>query len=309
MCPYIYRFFMLPHALMEKSQRYALLAGLTIMPPLNQAAKQTLGYLLNLAFSSGGRLEEPSQAIPDAAAGATISEINERYLQWAISTEGEGFKLLLMTCRGLFWLHLPSLLILQATPPKKPRIASDIMPEYSRLYTTVFTQKTSATQDHENILRRFQLNCLLNMIVRDLRLILSKKRARGPDIVPYLKTLLNEMSAIEPLANGDTRAFHDLETKLFPLPLADTKRTEVIDFYNQYKTIPGLHVTVASPQEEDCMIGLGMLFQRVFGDLFCVILERPTLESSDLLPESILSRGNWTYGFRVRYRLKSHLTS
>jgi hypothetical protein len=119
---------------------------------------------------------------PDNA--QTVDSIQSRYEQYQLAEEGP-YHLYIDTKRGLFCVHLPTGRLVQGWPWDTPRVPKSVK---------TMLQTVGSAQDKTNKLKRFQLNCVLNMLLKDVSHILARDRDARRNVPDCLRRLIQKLS-------------------------------------------------------------------------------------------------------------------
>jgi hypothetical protein len=268
--------------------RFLPLLAAPFVQPLNAQLKGAASAAISALLEPSAPLDAPSShSLPAQRSLSTIDAIIQAYNRWtAHSPEKERFVLYLMTGRGFFRLHLVQCRIAQAVPCTRPELS----PPQLDIYNHMLQDLRTATKN-ETALWRFQLNCLLHMLLGDLRVLL-RARSRPPD---FFRTLVGQLRAFAPTAVAESERLKELEECL-RLTEADAR---------QLHTALLAHCDlffVAQRDErahEDSLGQLGMIFTRTVGDRLSIfaVAEDP---ASEPLP---VAGGQWALGLRIRYTI------
>lgn len=271
---------------------WAVIGGLVGMRPLNQQVKRALGSLYYYGVTKNRG--EPTLAVaegipppiedPEALASAIAY-----YSRWS-SSDGQTLSLYLMSSCGFFWLHMPSGIIAQALPYDKPHLITSLRAQFTAMRQALTL--TEATQDDKSRLANFQLNCLLNMLLKDLFRILSAKRhQRQPEPLPdFLQQVVQSLSYEDTTASLDSLGNPTAEQRSKAKNFMNGKG-DLLFFRPQEPPVEALVESAGK---------MGTIFRYVFKDTFVLFMESP---ETPTMPEAMLQSGRWVHRFQMRYTI------
>jgi hypothetical protein len=186
-----------------------VLGGLFVQPVnrrVKHAVTKTLGLVASQVWTAPKTLETLSLE-PDLSKGANLAQIQEFYkAKWRVAEENGGVHVYMLSARGLFCLHLPTGSIVQGIPWNAPQVLSTVK--------VAFDQRQSE-QDRDACMQRFQINSALNMLLKDVKWVLShaEKRETVPTCVQSLVNWITRMQASSGPAL--TNPIADIEKEMF----------------------------------------------------------------------------------------------
>ena len=172
------------------------LAGGLLAMPINRQIKGSVSSLLRYWGSNMDHKprEVKARTVPKLTDGSTLDDIATFYQTWrAQSLEDDVLSLYLCTQRGFFCLDLPTCRLMLAMPPERPRLSAPLRALYATLEPV-----GPANQDMVNRLARFQLNCILNMLLRDCHAILQRK-GRGSKMPSFVTAVMDILEGNAPV--------------------------------------------------------------------------------------------------------------
>ena len=310
----------------QMNRYWGILTG-PLMEPLNREVKHAIGIMLGALLQKGVKIEriDDLQRLPAPLATDGVGEIIKKFSMWAVkggNDQREPFDLFLMTSRGFFWLHLPTGAILQATPFDQPQISLHIKSMYEEMYQDLFKQpKFEDPTFHESnvkILRRFQLNCLLNMMIQDLHHILKKHPDPAHLPIPaFLKSLLNNLHRYASSSSKGTKSLAQIQAYLNSQQPEAVMNVQTFFAGHKHQFKSSLfyaHVPMEQPdsttihpkfmqEQEQCVASLGMIFPHFFGQHFLLFIKKESENTAREMPLQVVRSGAWTHGFKIQYSI------
>ena len=277
--------------------------------PLNTRIKRGLTGIYQSSRSVLGQEEKPAVLkAKDSRAGtlnaeATIQDISSLYANWQAASDNT-MHLYVDTVRGLFCMHLASGVVVQGMPWKEPMVPRKIKDSLESV-------PSKSAQVTQAILRRFQLNCLINMLLKDLRLII-KQWPKARDEIPMCMTRL--LNILKPINTGDVTNEENIMQAMFD-PSNEIARTQDLNQLNTFMTNkpPALKTqlffTQAAPPESkqvQVAMQMGMVFSAIFSQGLMLFIQ-PSEENKEWmadLPLSLPQDGcKWLLTGRIRYTI------
>ena len=290
---------------------WPVLSGL-LVAPVNRRVKDTLNSIVNHSISvlrnkPGQFLQLPVRQksngeLKDDDAVDTISDF---YETWRVAKEG-ALHLYVNTKRGLFCMHLPSGIIVQGLRWDSPFVPSEI---------DLVLKKTDISHaDSQAILDQFQLNCLLNMLLKDVNCILARNQGARTHVPVALRKLVNCLKkAADDKKNVTTSDC--LEEGMFNSTV-DNDRQGDLRQIREFLTNRGLPVRESLfysqniPETKELIemaAKMGMVFHSIMLIGFVLFVEKPKKEQewSVDLPTSLPEGGcKWLLSGRIRYTIQ-----
>ena len=161
---------------------------------LNQKVKAVLDDVIVSAIKTDPTVPM-SKSLPQPPGPLrSMEDIQKHYQTWTVSScsdMNQYLKLYLMTGMGFYALDLPSCTIAQALPAQTPKVCPQLMPHYIQMYQRCVTAQNMVSVDQITRLKKFQLNCFFNMLLKDLLVIVTQGRERHQPTIPaFLKAVL-----------------------------------------------------------------------------------------------------------------------
>lgn len=173
---------------------WPIIVGGLFIRPVNTVLKQTLlnathQVLWAVSKTGGSYVElklkpEPAGTTTATTTSESVNAIQRQYQNYQLAEEG-AYHLYIDTPRGLFCIHLPSGQVVQGLPWRQPHVPGNVQ--------STFTSPNQGTEK-EGILKRFQLNCVLNMLLKDVSLILVRERGARKRVPDCLRRLIENLN-------------------------------------------------------------------------------------------------------------------
>lgn len=190
--------------------------GGLFVKPVNSRIKQVVSTVVDYAkgrwfqgknYTSYAMLDNKNIEDGTITEDKNIEYIERVYhMQWQSAEENEGLHLYINSARGLFCIHLATGSICQGLPWESPWVPS-------RVKTDLNIREDLVDRDQK--VNRFRLNCLLNMLLKDLKRILVRVKDPHTIVPECLKSL------VEKLQKHDTGTILDEATCISMMFTAD----------------------------------------------------------------------------------------
>lgn len=274
------------------------MVGGLFVSPVNSRLKRGLTTLAKVTFFSG--VAQGGAAVDLGSAGkkmikdgdhrvsanSSLSSIEHFYAEWSVAEDDGGLQLYLKTNRGLFCLHLPTGSVIQGLPWQNPHVPHAVF--------TQFESDTSRT-DMKGVLERFRLNCLLNMLLKDVKHIFAEEQPKKGAIPQCVEKLVTGLERRRSARNTSQAAVDETECKKMMFGESAVS-SEVKERLQELKTFlttrsadtkEGLFFKEERPVPEELLkmpLLMGMVFHSTLLDsvfLFATPLAPPSPEEED----------------------------
>jgi hypothetical protein len=233
--------------------------------------------------------------------GEMLVNIWDKYNTWHIQYNEDLRPLTAYMCtpQGFFHISLATCSILKALPSKEPILSDSVKAIFEELNQAMSNGK--ATPDEVNTLQRVQIICLLNMMLKDISLILNLSgRSNVPE---FFKRLFRNIRSLSHSKEG--KSFDDIKTTLFDATAEEMKTAkEFLEVYaDRVRGRQGYFFSSILPSEEVSLrsIGkMGMVFKSSFQRIVLFISDEAH-EDSRFLSESVLKTGQWVKVLSMHY--------
>jgi len=331
----------------NENRLWPILGGLAAQP-LNQRLKRFLGNIIYYLYMEvpapwNYQRKNTTTEVQDQLVVPTIDDddfdnIIAFYGRWSVqySETLDPLNMYLMTTCGFFCLNLPNASVAQALPSDKPVLSRELRGIYNAMYAKVSVPGIFFSADDEMKLKRFQLNCFLNMIFKDLHFIISKiNHKTNPSIIEYNKVYENSGNNNNIMAREGTGI-----APLFEIPAClailiravskssnlDSLEKTLAKEYAEMKTNQSIKKEAKNfllrwqdkcPKNRlffneevpevsklaDSAGRLGIIFHSVFFNVFEVFVEPCRRHDAGILSDVMLPGGQWIECYRIRYSL------
>ncbi len=227
-----------------------------------------------------------------------------KYNTWHIlyDVKTNPFNAYLCTTTGFFTINFYSWTILKALPSGAPRLCDSVKIQYESLNANM---STLATEKDNTTLEKIQLLCLLNLLLRDLIVIVNYIGDNARNTIPKLLTTL-----VEKISSVNNQ--QDSQGILHIKKLLKGETDEVLqvkNFLNHYsdKVFHSSHGKLfyrkedMEIEEKALAVGkLGMVFNYNVNNVFALSIVGTHIKN-EILKESVLMTGRWCEVFKLQY--------
>lgn len=274
------------------------MVGGLFVSPVNSRLKRGLTTLAKVTFLSGlaqggaavdlGSLGKKQLRDGDhtVSANSSLTTIEYFYADWSVAEDDGGLHLYLKTNRGLFCLHLPTGSVIQGLPWHNPHVPAAVF--------TQFESDTTRT-DKRGVLDRFRLNCVLNMLLKDVKRIFAEGQPKKGAVPQCLEKLVTGLERRRSATNASQAAVDESECKKLMFG-ENAASSEVKEHLQALKTFLTTTTTSSADTKEELFFKeerpvpeellkmpllMGMVFHSTLLDsvfLFATPLAPPSLE-------------------------------
>lgn len=229
-----------------------------------------------------------------------LSKIWDKYNTWHLDYK-DGTRPLtayICTLQGFFHISLATCSVLKALPSGAPILSESVKTVFEELNTKM---SNNSSPDDELTLQRVQMICLLNMMLKDMSLILHV--SSRPNVPEFFKRLFRNIRSWS--TPDQTKSLIEIKDTLFKA--TSDEMQAVKDFLEIYadklKGSQGYFFSRNLPNDEVSLrsIGkMGMVFRSSFHKIV-LFLSDEAHEDSRFLSESVLKTGQWVKVLSMHY--------
>lgn len=294
----------------EAKELAPVVAGGFLASWISPYAKQAMHNVVNFVVNKGNYhlVEAPWDFVNESDEQKNDDGENtiKAYARWHITYDEKDSPLTayVYTQRGFFQISLSSASILKAFPENNPKLSPNILVIYSDMKRK---RNSDPTEDEKKKMEKVYWLCLVNMILRDLELILnsSSKKLQVPEFFKELMNILHDL-----YANGLHAEISKINESIESIHLDSWKPIRNFLKKNSYRIkydlkqntfykIKSDDKSEENKNEIRSTYSLGMVFRYSISK-FVLYMSNQNFQDSGL-SESVLKTGQWAKCFSLHY--------